>query len=68
MEVWRQFNYNLEELEKLYLLDETQLLSLALIQPRLDRVGLFQPLQREDEQFGVVLVGEWRERNRGEPS
>ena len=26
-------------------------------------VGFLEPLQREDEQFGVVFVGEWRERD-----
>ena len=50
-----------------YLFDEAQLLSLALVQPRLDRIRLFQPLQREDEQLCVVLVGEWWEWDGGEP-
>lgn len=43
------------------LFDETQFFPLALIEPRLDRVGLLQPLQREDEQLGVVLVTQRRE-------
>ena len=37
--------------------------ALRLIEARLDRVGLLQALQRQDEQLGVVLVGERRERD-----
>mmetsp|Transcript_100146 Transcript_100146/g.251032 ORF Transcript_100146/g.251032 Transcript_100146/m.251032 type:complete len:367 (+) Transcript_100146:3702-4802(+) len=45
------------------LLDQTQLLTLLLVQPRLHGVLLLQPLQGQDEQFGVVLVIERREGN-----
>ena len=43
------------------LLDQSKLLSLALVKPALDAVGLLQSLQRQDQQLGVVLVGERRE-------
>mmetsp|Transcript_14739 Transcript_14739/g.38930 ORF Transcript_14739/g.38930 Transcript_14739/m.38930 type:complete len:664 (+) Transcript_14739:435-2426(+) len=43
------------------LLDETQLLTLRLVQARLHGVLLLQPLQGQNEQFGVVLVVEGRE-------
>lgn len=44
------------------LLDEAQLLSLALVKPRLDAVGLLQSLQRQYQQLGVVFVRQGRER------
>mmetsp|Transcript_19442 Transcript_19442/g.63358 ORF Transcript_19442/g.63358 Transcript_19442/m.63358 type:complete len:470 (-) Transcript_19442:1597-3006(-) len=43
------------------LLDQAQLLALRLVEARGGRVGLLQPLQRQDEQLGVVLVRERRE-------
>ncbi len=43
------------------LLNEPELLPLALIEPGFDAVGLLEPLQRQDQQLRVVLVGEWRE-------
>mmetsp|Transcript_4532 Transcript_4532/g.13244 ORF Transcript_4532/g.13244 Transcript_4532/m.13244 type:complete len:1314 (+) Transcript_4532:2393-6334(+) len=43
------------------LLDEAQLLALGLVEPRLDGVVLLEALEREDEELGVVLVGEGRE-------
>ena len=62
------YNHHYQSMKYLsYLFDEAQLLSLTLVQPRLDRVRLFQPLQREDEQLCVVLVGEWWEWDGGEP-
>ena len=48
------------------LLDQPELLSLALVEPALDTVGLLQPLQSQDQQLGVVLVGEGREGDGGE--
>mmetsp|Transcript_33281 Transcript_33281/g.109100 ORF Transcript_33281/g.109100 Transcript_33281/m.109100 type:complete len:1053 (+) Transcript_33281:4096-7254(+) len=48
------------------LLDETQLLTLRLVQARLHGVLLLQPLEGQDEQLGVVLVIEGRERDRRE--
>lgn len=50
------------------LLDEPQLLTLALIEARLDAVGLLQPLQSEDQQLGVVLVGQGWEGDWGKAS
>jgi hypothetical protein len=50
------------------LLDEPQLLTLTLIEAGLDAVGLLQPLQRQNEQLGVMLVGEGREGDGGEPA
>ena len=43
------------------LFNQPQLLSLTLIQPRLHTVRLLQPLQRQDQQLRVVLVGQGRE-------
>ena len=40
------------------LLDQAELLALRLVEPRGGRVRLLEPLEREDEQLGVVLVGE----------
>ena len=48
------------------LLNEPELLALALVEAGLDAVGLFQSLQGENEQLGVVLVGEGREGYGGE--
>ena len=48
------------------LLDQTQLLSLLLVQACLDGVLLLEPLQSQNEQFGVVLVVQWREGDRSE--
>ena len=49
------------------LLDQPELLSLALVEPALDTVGLLQSLQGQDQQLGVVFVGEGREGDGGEP-
>ena len=49
------------------LLNETKLLSLALVQPRLDTVGLLESLQRQDQQLRIVLVGQRREGNGRKP-
>lgn len=35
--------------------------TLRLVETWLDRIGLLQALQSQDEQLGVMLVGEWRE-------
>ena len=43
------------------LLDEAELLTLRLVEARRGRVALLEPLEREDEQLGVVLVRERRE-------
>ena len=48
------------------LLDQTQLLALALVQLGGDGEVLLQTLQRQDEQLAVVLVRERRERDRRE--
>lgn len=45
------------------LFDEGKFLSLGLIETTFDRVRLLQLLQRQNEQFGVVLV---RERSAGD--
>ena len=45
------------------LLNEAHLLALRLVEARLDGVRLAQALQRQDEQLGVVLVAERRERD-----
>ena len=50
------------------LLYQAQLLSLLLVQARLDRVLLLKSLQGQDEQLGVVLVVQRREGNRSELS
>ena len=50
------------------LFNEPQLLSLALVETTLHTVGLLQPLQSQDQQLGVVLVGEGREGDGGEPT
>ena len=39
------------------LLDEPKLLALILIQPTVDRVVLLEPLERQNQQLRVVLVG-----------
>mmetsp|Transcript_3491 Transcript_3491/g.11579 ORF Transcript_3491/g.11579 Transcript_3491/m.11579 type:complete len:907 (-) Transcript_3491:778-3498(-) len=48
------------------LLDEAELLALRLVEARGGRVRLLEPLEREDEQLGVVLVRERREGDRRE--
>ena len=45
------------------LLNEPELLALALVEAGLDAVGLFQSLQRQDQQLGVVLVRQRGERD-----
>ena len=43
------------------LFDQAKLLSLTLVQAALHTVGLLQSLQGQDEQLGVMLVGErWK--------
>ena len=49
------------------LLDQAQLLSLRLVEARLHAVCLFETFQRQDEELCVVLVGEGREGDGGEP-
>ena len=47
-------------------LDQAQLLALRLVQAALDAVRLLEPLERQNQQLGVVLVRQRRERNRRE--
>jgi hypothetical protein len=47
------------------LLHEGELLALRLVETTLDAVRLFELLEREYEELGVVLVREGREGNRG---
>lgn len=48
------------------LLDQGELLALRLVQATLDAVRLLELLEGEDEELGVVLVRQGRERDRGE--
>ena len=48
------------------LFDETELLALRLVESALDTVCLLEALEGQDEQLGVVLVGERGEGNGGE--
>ena len=50
------------------LLDQPQLLALTLVQTTLHTVRLLQPLQSQDQQLRVVLVGERGEGDGGEPA
>ncbi|KAI3486863.1 hypothetical protein L1887_49501 [Cichorium endivia] len=50
------------------LLDERELLALALVQTALDRVGLLERVERQHEVLDVVLVVEARERDGAEPA
>mmetsp|Transcript_1930 Transcript_1930/g.3397 ORF Transcript_1930/g.3397 Transcript_1930/m.3397 type:complete len:231 (+) Transcript_1930:2533-3225(+) len=45
------------------LFDETQFLSLQLVETGVDTVDLLETLETEDEELGVMLVGERREGN-----
>lgn len=49
------------------LLHQAQLLALVLVEPHRHHVLLLEPLQRQDEQLGVVLVVERREGDGREP-
>ena len=49
------------------LFNQSQFLSLTLVQSTLDTVGLLQSLQSQDQQLGVVFVGEGREGDGSEP-
>jgi hypothetical protein len=45
------------------LFNETQLLALRLVESMADVIGLFETLERQYKQLGIVLVRERRERN-----
>ena len=48
------------------LFDQTELLSLRLVETSLHTVRFLETLQRQDQQLGVVFVRERGEGNRGE--
>ena len=50
------------------LFNQPQFLSLVLVEPALDTVCFLQPLQTEDQEFCVVLVGERRKGDGRKPA